>query len=401
MITKTIGTGGDYAELKTAWASIPFNVLDDYTFNIISDITATGGIGSWDRKDFSGHIIIIQDLGHIYKITTTYEFLFYSNSTNSASTIILDGLTFDYTGAGNFLGASAWAHGSDVIKMRYKNLTLIGHGGGYGIRNYSDGVIDEYIFNCRIINYDCGIEWGGASIALNTPHIIENCVVYGCVTSGINLFTSDATHFYTLKNTVAAGNPIDFNPLGAGTGSSITNCASKDTTVNVLGATNTANITGVVSADFLSIASLNVNFLKIDQSSRLYETGSVSLSSWNTIDLFGNPRPHGTHNLVSIGVHEGIYSVPSGDYYVVSNSVVILKGLIQSWSQKSSGRIPIMDVINAHTANRNNPHQVKLSQLYPGALSVYANNAAAIAGGLIVGQIYRTGGDPDTICVVH
>jgi hypothetical protein len=32
---------------------------------------------------------------------------------------------------------------------------------------------------------------------------------------------------------------------------------------------------------------------------------------------------------------------------------------------------------------------------------VYANNAAAIAGGLIAGDIYRTGGDPDTICVVH
>jgi len=34
-------------------------------------------------------------------------------------------------------------------------------------------------------------------------------------------------------------------------------------------------------------------------------------------------------------------------------------------------------------------------------LSVYANNAAAIAGGLIVGQFYRTGSDPDTVCVVH
>jgi hypothetical protein len=40
---------------------------------------------------------------------------------------------------------------------------------------------------------------------------------------------------------------------------------------------------------------------------------------------------------------------------------------------------------------------VKLSTLPP----VYANNAAALAGGLIAGQIYRTNSDPDFIAVVH
>jgi hypothetical protein len=34
-------------------------------------------------------------------------------------------------------------------------------------------------------------------------------------------------------------------------------------------------------------------------------------------------------------------------------------------------------------------------------LSVYANNAAAVTGGLAVGTFYRTGGDPDLVCVVH
>jgi hypothetical protein len=34
-------------------------------------------------------------------------------------------------------------------------------------------------------------------------------------------------------------------------------------------------------------------------------------------------------------------------------------------------------------------------------LSVYANNAAAIAGGLPVGALYRTGADPDPVMVVH
>jgi hypothetical protein len=32
---------------------------------------------------------------------------------------------------------------------------------------------------------------------------------------------------------------------------------------------------------------------------------------------------------------------------------------------------------------------------------IYANNAAATAGGLPVGSYYRTGADPDHVCVVH
>jgi hypothetical protein len=34
-------------------------------------------------------------------------------------------------------------------------------------------------------------------------------------------------------------------------------------------------------------------------------------------------------------------------------------------------------------------------------LQVFANNAAAIGGGLIAGDLYRTGADPDVVCVVH
>lgn len=34
-------------------------------------------------------------------------------------------------------------------------------------------------------------------------------------------------------------------------------------------------------------------------------------------------------------------------------------------------------------------------------LPVYANNAAAIAGGKVAGNLYRTGADPDPVCVVH
>jgi hypothetical protein len=34
-------------------------------------------------------------------------------------------------------------------------------------------------------------------------------------------------------------------------------------------------------------------------------------------------------------------------------------------------------------------------------LQIFATNAAALAGGLKPGQFYRTGADPDLVCVVH
>lgn len=41
------------------------------------------------------------------------------------------------------------------------------------------------------------------------------------------------------------------------------------------------------------------------------------------------------------------------------------------------------------------------SPLHVVGLPVYANNAAAVGGGLTAGAFYRTGGDPDPVCVVH
>ena len=41
------------------------------------------------------------------------------------------------------------------------------------------------------------------------------------------------------------------------------------------------------------------------------------------------------------------------------------------------------------------------SKLGAAGLAVYANNAAAIAGGLSAGDFYRTGADPDPVMVVH
>jgi hypothetical protein len=34
-------------------------------------------------------------------------------------------------------------------------------------------------------------------------------------------------------------------------------------------------------------------------------------------------------------------------------------------------------------------------------LPVYTDNSSALSGGLVAGQMYRTNGNPDIICIVH
>jgi hypothetical protein len=74
----------------------------------------------------------------------------------------------------------------------------------------------------------------------------------------------------------------------------------------------------------------------------------------------------------------------------------------------------IGDIVDLNVANniKNVTRQMQVMQqrlagaintldVRTGGLLVYANNAAAIAGGLVVGDFYRSGADPDVVHVVH
>lgn len=69
-----------------------------------------------------------------------------------------------------------------------------------------------------------------------------------------------------------------------------------------------------------------------------------------------------------------------------------------------------VDGLQAVTASKAGPNKLvatgsdgklPISVILGATLAVYANNAAAVAGGLAVGSFYRTGADPDPVMVVH
>lgn len=69
-----------------------------------------------------------------------------------------------------------------------------------------------------------------------------------------------------------------------------------------------------------------------------------------------------------------------------------------------------VDRLQAVTAAKSGPNKLvatgktgklPITVIRGASLTVYANNAAAVAGGLAVGDFYRTGADPDPVMVVH
>ena len=64
-------------------------------------------------------------------------------------------------------------------------------------------------------------------------------------------------------------------------------------------------------------------------------------------------------------------------------------------------RLPEVTDISLHDALVRAFENVYKDLLNVHELPVYTSNAAAITGGLTTGDLYRTNGDPDTVCIVH
>lgn len=120
-------------------------------------------------------------------------------------------------------------------------------------------------------------------------------------------------------------------------------------------------------------------------SSKLYVNGTTSFIGNSYVKglMYIDSNNFGGAPIISFAVGDtdtGLHSTGDGQLNLYSNSV---------------------NVMSIRSAGVGIGETSPTSKLQVVGLAVYANNAAAVTGGLTVGAFYRSGGDPDLVCVVH
>ena len=122
--------------------------------------------------------------------------------------------------------------------------------------------------------------------------------------------------------------------------------------------------------------------------------GSLSVTANNFLHLNG---PGSTQKIYyrTIGTQIGT------DIYGDGNLSVTFGNSGAAWGTFAGGGTAIPANANIFGGNVGIGTASPKSPLHVVGLPVYANNAAAITGGLTAGALYRTGADPDPVMVVH
>lgn len=108
-----------------------------------------------------------------------------------------------------------------------------------------------------------------------------------------------------------------------------------------------------------------------------------------------------SNGLLTIDLANGLSLTASGGFgiaLVAAAASLFMQGTLV----EINGAFASGDTIIGNSANVLTLHDPNLRDVVSMPdLPVFANNAAALSGGLSVNNLYRTGADPDTICVVH
>ena len=151
-------------------------------------------------------------------------------------------------------------------------------------------------------------------------------------------------------------------------------------------------------------ANSSVHYSKLTDSVNTLLGYNGAIPMVNILDLNGNPvqnvaDPTAPQDALNLQTADKNYSpaVTKGQFDVGGKHA--LKGLTYLYLQTYVNKLIAGAGISLSPTSGTGEVTITASLHSP--LPVYANNAAAILGGLVVGDFYRTGADPDPVCVVH
>ena len=345
VIHRTIGVGGDYADIGTAHLAInayyPLGVpgphiTDDWVLTVISDFTENTGVdGSFYY--FDGHYVEIRNPDR-YTITVAstgvggLRYLrFKSWSSSVTDRMYFNDLIFvlPFINPANsfaflyFAPTTQW----NYVTAFYNNCVF--RGNGYfasaaargcnliGLESNSGlQFTNASISNCKFGNY--GTAFGSDNIGANQIVTIENCSAYDCYYGLRHSNAIAATVQYNVRNVVMSGSVgADYSSeLATLANINFYNCADSDNTLAIAGGNLISCRPNIVPADeFQSTDIADDNWLKLKKgyyvSPSSYTGGAPDLGRTGTEptldgtdrDIEGEPRP-GIDGYYSIGAHE-------------------------------------------------------------------------------------------------
>lgn len=127
---------------------------------------------------------------------------------------------------------------------------------------------------------------------------------------------------------------------------------------------------------------------------------SAGLETFAALDAYNRPLRIVASGATTKVVGIGGFAVGGATQRVpVTLSGVNTVTTTQTWD--SAVQLYLGDLENTRTVTISSFGGVGISALDINIIPIYANNAAALAGGLVIGNMYRTGADPDVLAIVH
>jgi hypothetical protein len=290
MVTKTIGSGGDYASYKDALASIyRVSLSDDYTFDLITDVNQGDNLGSYDIRP-EGHTVRFtcsyneahkSDWQNWKKVTLTSTYGLLLNAGSNAN--VNNGkIALDYFYVVNQTPTSLTDYCVAVLCNSWPYYHIYGYtdvSNGYINGNNKapygllwGGTNDEYqihhIWNVKIWNCGYGI-YVGPSDHNHTPATVENITVCNNSSSVIQIYLRAPIVGRNIVCiwTGSTGTHKDFYITDAGSydvgPTVLRNTAVSDSTITTYVTSAYNCIENIVPAnEFISLDDSNANFLK-------------------------------------------------------------------------------------------------------------------------------------------
>jgi hypothetical protein len=265
------------------------------------------------------------------------------------------------------------------------NLYVTDHEGVYIGRGILDVPAAGHTGNVKLIRsdaFDLAAAWIGNTVENNAIAVrscrnfrIRGLDVIASLLHGLNL---DDCHDYIVKgNTFSQGTSADIyitNASGAGSGGSIEG--------NTLASTTPAN----------SIEEIGANGV-VARGNRHAKPITIHATSVkeDNFDLATNAASPGENKTITGELRVGSVGptgFPARVHVATDHNLVV---------EESALGAQIRGTNDANNVTK----PVGMYLPFFSGVPVFANNAAAIAGGLTGGRAYRTGGDPDQLCVVH